>query len=128
MENPYLPPAPLQNDPQNDHATLLRGGFLFREIQFYQPVEFRFRYSGWNFIQRIYANEHIVWSRISWVVIHRQAEFRLPQSLDASGATYRMNIEFGRGLRTRHFLLFRGTQLIWEDWGDKSLAPLRSDS
>lgn len=126
MENPYLPPVPLQHVQENDQAVLLRGGFLFREIQFYQPVEFRFRYSGWNFIQRIYADEQIVWSRISWVVIHRQAEFRLPQSLDASGVMYRMNIEFGRGLRTRRFVLFRDKQLIWEDWGDKSLAPLRS--
>jgi hypothetical protein len=126
MENPYLPPVPLaqSQQPYQVPARLLRGGFLFRDIQFHYPFEFRFRYSGWNFIQRIRIDGQIVWRKISWIVIHRQAEFFVPESLDPAGLPYRMVIEFGFGLRMRRFQLLRGNAIIWEDLGDGTLTAI----
>ncbi len=121
MNNPYQPPGVVEarDSIDNRGGTLLRGGFLYREIDFHTPVKMQFYYSGWNFVQRIRVNQETVWSRISWITIHRQAEFMLPESVDPLGRTCEMQITFVRGLRMRRFLLRLEGQVIWDDGGDR---------
>lgn len=114
--NPYKPPAPVsEKQGYGDQATLLSAGFLYRRIEFHQPFQALFSYNGWNFLQRIHINDQLVWKRISWAVIHRQAEFRLPKSVDPAERICRMEIFFRRGLLIRKFRISLEGHVIYDE-------------
>jgi hypothetical protein len=118
VNNPYQPPQTLDQSlgSYGDHARLLKRGFLFRKIEFSQPFQGVLVYNGWNFLQRIIIDDIVVWKRISWVVIHRNAKFRLPPQLDPSERQCEMQITFSRGLRMKRFALLVAGEIVYDEW------------
>ena len=117
MTNPYQPPPRVAESGKHfgDFARLIRGGFLYREIQFSQPVPFHFVYSGWNFVQRIRIDGITVWRRISWAVIHREVSFQLPRHVDGQERSGELRIVFTRSLRIHRFQIWIGGVLVWDE-------------
>ena len=115
--NPYHPPDEVLELQRNatDVAKLVRGGFLYRKISISEPFECLLIYNGWNFLQRIFLDDVLVWKRISWIVIHRHAEFAIPNELYPPGGRGELQIEFGRGLRVRRFCIHLAGRLVYEE-------------
>jgi len=116
MTNPYQSPPPIaEQRGYGDHAQLLRRGFLYRRIQLHAPLEAVFHYNGWNFLQRIFFDDHLVWWRISWLTIHRRAVFRLPRELDPEERAGEMEIHFSAGLRMQRFTLRIAGEVVYDE-------------
>ena len=118
MTNPYEPPKVAEHSKGNfgDHSRLLKRGFLYREIELYNPVQTLLVYNGWNFLQRIFLDGHLVWKRISWVVIHKKARFQFPEEIDAERRWGEMQITFGRGLLVRRFTILFDDSIVYDEW------------
>ena len=101
-----------------DHAQRVAGGFLYRVIEFSQPVEFELVYSAWWFRQTIDIGSLRVWRRVSWLWIHDRAKFTLPPSIDPSERSGEMKIDFSRGLRIRRFRIWIDDELIYDEVTD----------
>ncbi len=117
MTNPYDPPPVVLDQRPNylDQARLLKAGFLYRKIEFDVPFQGLLVYSGWNFLQRIRINDILVWKRVSWVVIHRQAQFQLPAELDPQQRQAQVDLRFSRGLMMEGFSLRIGQQVVYDE-------------
>ncbi len=117
MTNPYAVPANLPDDRgvYGDHARLLRGGFLYRVIEFESPFEGTFVYDGWWFRQQISINGIKAWFRISWLTIFRNAEFRLPVEVDPEQPAVSVEIRFTRGLSIQRFRVWVGERLVYDE-------------
>lgn len=114
--NPYSPPEhPAAKGSFGDGAERLKGGFLYRKIKFTKPFEGVFYYNGWNFLQRIFINEQLVWKRISWIVIHRRAMFRIPAEVDPREPSAEMEIHFGPGLWIRRFTIRIDDVVVYDE-------------
>lgn len=118
MTNPYQPPQVVELSKGNfgEHSKLIKRSFLYREIELYAPVEAFVVYNGWNFLQRIFINETLVWKRISWVVIHKYAAFQFPQKVDSSQRWGEMRITFGRALSIKRFTISFDGSVVYEEW------------
>lgn len=117
MINPYQPPQTqeLLRGSFEDSAKLLRRGFLYRRIEMQTPFPCVVTYNGWNFLQRIFFNDVLVWKRISWVVIHKRAEFVLPAEVDPECRSGLLELAFGPGLRMRRFVLRIGDRVVYDE-------------
>ena len=115
--NPYSvgSAAPLQKGFFGDYAVRREGTFLYRVIGIEHPVQTELAYSGWWFRQTIDLSGIRVWSRISWLSIHHQAEFELPASVDPQQRHGRIEIDFARGLRIRRFRVWIDEQLVYDE-------------
>lgn len=98
-----------------DHSSRKQGSFLFRVVEIRHPIAAEFVYSGWWFRQTIEIAGVRVWSQISWLTIRREAEFRLPESVDPEQRTGRIEIDFGRGLSFRRFRIWIGEELVYDE-------------
>lgn len=96
-------------------ARRVRGGFLYRVIDFESPLATRMVYSGWWFRQQIQFDGEVVWFRISWLTILRQAEFELPLHVGPNRLAGKVEIEFGRGLMIRRFRVWISGQLAYDE-------------
>ncbi len=96
-------------------ARRIRGGFLFRVIEFQSPLTTRMVYSGWWFRQKIEFDGQVVWFRISWLTILREAEFTLPSPIGSEPLPGKVEIEFGRGLMIRRFRVWISGQLAYDE-------------
>jgi len=93
----------------------IRGGFLYRILEFESPLSTRMVYSGWWFRQKIEFDGQVVWWRISWLTILRRAEFEIPRRGVAGGVPGKVEIEFGRGLMIRRFRVWIDEQLAYDE-------------
>lgn len=118
MTNPYEPPksADLAKGNFGEHSRLIKSGFLYREIELYNPVKAYILYNGWNFLQRIFVDDQLVWKRISWVVIHRYARFQFPASVDPHQRWGELKIQFRRGLMVRRFSMIFDGSIVYDEW------------
>ncbi len=125
--NPYATPAPLSSETAGGTATGLplqaapqdvqrvRGGFLYRELDFGVPLSGRLTYTGWWFVQRVYWNDRLLWRAVSWWSLQREIAFRWPPGSVAEGVTGRIAIGFGPGLRIRQFTVWCDGQRIYQE-------------
>ncbi len=116
--NPFAPTVDLIESDRGvfgDHAACLRRSLLYRVVQIHQPIEAVFLYDGWWFRQKILVDGRIVWFRISWLTIHRRAEFELPPEIDSRQRRCRMEIDFSRALFIRRFRLWIGDTLVYDE-------------
>jgi hypothetical protein len=113
--NPFSSPTVTDERGVFGGAQRIQGGFLYRVIQIDAPVACRLRYDGWWFRQKIEIDGRLVWFRISWLTIHRRAEFLLPASVDPAQTPASIEIEFGRGLSIRRFRVWIGGQIAFDE-------------
>lgn len=123
MTNPYEPPKTLDSERGQfgDFSRLRKKSFLYREIELMNPFPAVLVYNGWNFLQRITISDVVVWKRISWVVIHRNASFNVPSSIvpnstDPGTLRGEMQIVFSRGLLIKRFSITLGSVLVYDEW------------
>jgi hypothetical protein len=98
-----------------DHATLVRGSFLYRVIDFELPFRGRFVYNGWWFRQLVQIDDYRTWMKISWLQIHRRIEFVLPAEIDPQCRKCLIEIHFGTGLRIRRFQVTVGGIVVYDE-------------
>lgn len=116
MTNPFAPPSSVTLERGVfGGARQKRSGFLYRVIDIDSPVQTQLVYSGWWFRQKLELDGLLVWFRISWLTITRQADFRLPASIDPDQSPGKLEIEFGRGLAIRRFRVWIQDQLIYDE-------------
>ena len=115
--NPYsvTADAPLEKGYFGDHSRRKDGAFLYRVVEIRHPIATEFVYSGWWFRQTIDIAGERVWGQISWLDLKKEAEFRLPESIDPSRRPGRMEIDFTRGLRIRRFRIWIADELIYDE-------------
>ena len=130
--NPYATPAPLPSGPaaagsSGENAAgvplqapppdrqRVRGGFLYRELDFGEPLGGRLTYTGWWFVQRVYWNDRLLWRAVSWWSLRREIAFRLPPESVAQGIAGRIAIDFGPGLRIRRFTVWCDEHRIYQE-------------
>ncbi|WP_233148500.1 hypothetical protein [Rhodopirellula sp. MGV] len=115
--NPYSvsSEAPLQTGIFTERASLIDRTFLYRVIEIRSPLEFELCYSGWWFRQSIQIAGVTAWSKISWLDIDRNVEFRLPESIDPEQRRGQIEIDFARGLRIRRFRVWVADQLVYDE-------------
>ncbi len=90
-------------------------GFVFRRFQLHWPVETTLVYSGWNFLQRVWVGELLVWRRISWVRFYPYISFRLPPQIDPQQRDGALLFEFRPGLRIRRCELSIAGRLVYSE-------------
>ena len=115
MTNPYESPRNGLAQRAFGYARLIRSAFLFRVIEFDPPFIGQLQYSSWWWRQRIDINGHNVWFRISWLRIHRQANFVIPASLDPRQPNASIDIDFARGSVIRRFRFWIDGELVYEE-------------
>jgi len=98
-----------------DSAKLVERTLLYRVIDFEQPFAARLVYDGWWFRQMVTINGFRVWTRISWLRIHRRLEFSLPGEVDPDRRACRIDIEFGFGLSMRRFQVTVGGIVCYDE-------------
>jgi len=114
-DNPFSPPSTLSHQKAVcGDARLLQSGFLYRVIEFEQPLGFRLEYSGWWFWQRVRINGNRVWFRISWLRIWSQLEFDLPAEVDSSQPEVKIEISFRPGLIIQRFRIWVAQQIVFD--------------
>ncbi|WP_419581131.1 hypothetical protein [Stieleria magnilauensis] len=84
-------------------------------VEIRHPIATEFVYSGWWFRQTIDIAGERVWGQISWLDLKKEAEFRLPESVDPARRPGRMEIDFTRGLRIRRFRIWIADELIYDE-------------
>lgn len=97
------------------NARRVRGGFLYRVIEFETPFACQLVYDGWWFRQKVNLNGRRAWSQISWLNIEREAQFSVPADISAANPNARIEIEFGRTLFIRRFRLWIDEMLIYDE-------------
>lgn len=116
MTNPFaVASASLPQHAIYGDARRVRGGFLYREIEFQAPYATRMVYSGWWFRQQITFDGLPVWFRISWLKILPRAEFTLPPSIAGEGCDGRIEIQFSRGLSIRRFRVWFNDEIAYDE-------------
>jgi hypothetical protein len=117
LDNPYQPPS--DTEPRNfsfaDLAVRTEGSFVYRELKLNWPLRARLRYSGWNFLQRVWIDDQLVWKRISWVTFYRQIQFVIPKEIDPRELKGEILIDFGWGLRIRRMTVTIENRLVYEE-------------
>ncbi|TWU59203.1 hypothetical protein Poly51_19890 [Rubripirellula tenax] len=113
--NPFAPAASVDDEiGVCGDARLIRSGFLFRIIEFETPRKCGLRYSGWWFLQRVWVDDHKVWSKVSWLNLSRNIEFRLPADRFPDESLVRIEIVFRPGLVIRRFRVWMDEQLAFD--------------
>jgi hypothetical protein len=116
MTNPFEAASCLANERGIfGEARLIRSGFLYRVIELESPYATRMVYSGWWFRQKIEFDGQLVWFRISWLSILKQAEFRMPALVDPQESPARVELSFGRRLMIRRFRLWIDGQIAYDE-------------
>ncbi len=115
--NPFEPAAEIADQPGavSESARLDKKFFLYREIDFEQPLVAKFVYTGWWFRQAIYFDQTPVWFRISWTKIHTELAFQLPPSIDPLQRLGQVEIEFTRGLMIRRFRIWFDAKIVYDE-------------
>jgi len=98
-----------------DHARRVRSAFLFRVVDFDRPFSGRLTYSSWWWRQKIEISGYRVWFRVSWMRIHRRAEFTLPPAVAPSEPQGIVEIDFTRTLRIRRFRLWIAGEIVYDE-------------
>jgi len=98
-----------------DGAKLIRGSFLYRDIDFESPFQGRLVYDGWWFRQLVQVSGVRAWMRISWLKIHRKIEFVLPAEIDPLLRKCCIDIHFGTGLSIRRFQVTVGGIVSYDE-------------
>lgn len=116
MQNPFgvTSDIGLRHGVFADHARLIRSAFLFRLLELDRPVQCRLLYTSWWWRQKIEIDGQVVWFRVSWITIHRRAEFRFPPSIDPSERSGAIEIDFTRGLRIRRFRVWVDDAIVYD--------------
>lgn len=146
MPNPYSATTNLTSRDGifADSAILVRSSFLYRIIRLLRPELGQDKdssrqadeglvdettasetdliiYSGWWFWQRVTFNGHRVWSKVSWVALNREIEFRIPAGFSRSSIDQnrervgKIEIDFGPGLRIRRFRLWMDDVIVLDE-------------
>lgn len=114
--NPFSVPSQISEDRGVfGNAKRLRGGFLYRVIEFETPFPCRLVYDGWWFRQTVKLNGIRAWSQISWLNIERTVEFAAPSSVDPSSAPVKIEIDFGRTLFIRRFRVWIDGMIVYDE-------------
>ncbi|QDV64723.1 hypothetical protein [Crateriforma conspicua] len=116
--NPFAPTINLPEERQGVFTELAEcegKNFLYRRLNVMGPFPGTLLYDGRWFRQKIEFAGHLVWFRISWLIIHRKAEFRLPPAVDPEQRTCRMEIDFSRFLWIRRFRIWMGETLVYDE-------------
>lgn len=122
--NPFSVSAtgPLERGVFADHATLRQRGFLFRVVEFDAPFIGRLTYSGWWFRQTIEIDGVSCWFQISWLKIHSEFQFTLPEAIaldprwgDPSDRNVRVEISFSPTLGIRRFRIWLSGRILYDE-------------
>lgn len=96
-------------------AKRLKGGFLYRVIEFEAPFPLQLVYDGWWFRQTVDLNGIRAWSQISWLNIQREVEFAVPSSVSPACGSIRIEINFGRTLFIRRFRVWIDELMVYDE-------------
>lgn len=114
--------SPLYRGAFAEHAVLLRRSFLYRTIDIHEPFVGQLTYNGWWFRQTVEINGQSQWFRISWLKIHSQLEFTLPEWIevdpawgDAENRRISVEIGFSRGLTIRRFRIWLAGRILYDE-------------
>ncbi len=88
-------------------------GFLYRVIDLNEPVCGRFVYNGWWFTQTISFAGQLSWRKISWLRIHKVADFFLSDG--GQERKCRLEIVFSRMLRIKRFSIWVDEMLVYDE-------------
>jgi len=116
--NPFQPTVHVdgpQKGQFGDGARQIRAHFLYREIELEAPIRARFVYDGWWFRQKITFNGQLVWFRVSWLKIHREATFNLPAEIDPERRLVKLEITFSPALWIRRFQILLDGETIYDE-------------